>query len=105
MRNAEKRTENKETQLCTDGIKFVILIKFDCNSKYVPRAVLVNLEPNTMDSLRAGPFRQLFRPDNFIFGQSEAGNNWAKGHYTEGAELIGSVLIRQAYISVHSMAI
>ncbi|KAH8094421.1 hypothetical protein JL720_4422 [Aureococcus anophagefferens] len=36
--------------------------------------------------------RYLFRPDNFVFGQTGAGNNWAKGHYTEGAELIDSVL-------------
>merc|ERR1712139_580409 len=42
--------------------------------------------------VRAGPFGQLFRPDNFVFGQTGAGNNWAKGHYTEGAELIDSVL-------------
>ena len=27
-----------------------------------------------------------------ILGQSGAGNNWAKGHYTEGAELVDSVL-------------
>ena len=60
--------------------------------KYVPRAVLVDLEPGTMDSVRSGPFGQLFRPDNFVFGQSGAGNNWAKGHYTEGAELVDSVL-------------
>ncbi|KAG5510850.1 hypothetical protein JKF63_07931 [Porcisia hertigi] len=60
--------------------------------RYVPRAVLMDLEPGTMDSVRAGPYGQLFRPDNFIFGQSGAGNNWAKGHYTEGAELIDSVL-------------
>ena len=60
--------------------------------KYVPRAVLVDLEPGTMDSIRAGPYGRLFRPDNFIFGQSGAGNNWAKGHYTEGAELVDSVL-------------
>ncbi|XP_018645481.1 tubulin beta chain,putative [Schistosoma mansoni] len=60
--------------------------------KYVPRAILVDLEPGTMDSVRAGPFGQLFRPDNFVFGQSGAGNNWAKGHYTEGAELVDSVL-------------
>lgn len=45
-----------------------------------------------MDSVRSGPFGQLFRPDNFVFGQSGAGNNWAKGHYTEGAELVDSVL-------------
>ena len=36
--------------------------------------------------------KYLFRPDNFVFGQSGAGNNWAKGHYTEGAELVDSVL-------------
>jgi tubulin beta len=60
--------------------------------KYVPRAILVDLEPGTMDSVRAGEFGHLFRPDNFVFGQSGAGNNWAKGHYTEGAELVDNVL-------------
>lgn len=38
--------------------------------KYVPRAVLVDLEPGTMDSVKAGAFGQLFRPDNFVFGKS-----------------------------------
>jgi hypothetical protein len=32
-----------------------------------------------MDSVRSGPLGGLFRPDNFVFGQSGAGNNWAKG--------------------------
>ena len=45
-----------------------------------------------MDSVRSGAYGQIFRPDNFVFGQSGAGNNWAKGHYTEGAELVDSVL-------------
>uniref|UniRef100_A0A8C9M181 Tubulin beta-3 chain n=1 Tax=Piliocolobus tephrosceles TaxID=591936 RepID=A0A8C9M181_9PRIM len=35
--------------------------------KYVPRAILVDLEPGTMDSVRSGAFGHLFRPDNFIF--------------------------------------
>ena len=48
----------------------------------------MDLEPSVIDSLRTGPFGNLFRHDNCIFGQSGAGNNWAKGHYTEGAELI-----------------
>jgi tubulin beta len=61
--------------------------------RYVPRAVLMDLEPGTMDSVRAGPFGQLFRPDNFVFGQTGAGNNWAKGHYTEGAELLTQFLM------------
>uniref|UniRef100_A0A0N4ZUI9 Tubulin beta chain n=1 Tax=Parastrongyloides trichosuri TaxID=131310 RepID=A0A0N4ZUI9_PARTI len=60
--------------------------------KYVPRAVMVDLEPGTMDSIRSSTYGQLFRPDNFVFGQSGAGNNWAKGHYTEGAELVENVM-------------
>ena len=48
-------------------------------NRYVPRAVLVDLEPGTMDSVRSGPLGNLFRPDNFVFGQNGAGNNWAKG--------------------------
>jgi len=64
----------------------------EAQGRYVPRAVLVDLEPGVMDSVRAGPYGHLFRPDNFIFGQSGAGNNWAKGHYTEGAELMDNAL-------------
>ena len=45
-----------------------------------------------MDVVRGGLFGQNFRPDNFLFGQSGAGNNFAKGFLTEGAELIDSVL-------------
>ena len=37
--------------------------------KYVPRAVLVDLEPGTMDSVRAGPLGSLFKPDSFVFGE------------------------------------
>lgn len=45
-----------------------------------------------MDAVKCGPYGSLFRPDNFVFGQTGAGNNWAKGHYTEGAELVDSIL-------------
>ncbi|KAH0818991.1 hypothetical protein GEV33_003800 [Tenebrio molitor] len=60
--------------------------------RYVPRAVLVDLEAGTMDTVRSGPFGRLFAPDNFVFGREGAGNNWAKGHYTEGAELADTIL-------------
>ena len=60
--------------------------------RYVPRATLVDLEPGTLDVIKASPIGSLFKPDNFVFGASGAGNNWAKGHYTEGAELIDEVV-------------
>ncbi len=61
-----------------------VIVTQASGGKYVPRAILLDLEPGTMDSVRSGPYGQIFRPDNFVFGQSGAGNNWAKGHYTEG---------------------
>lgn len=72
---------------------FVLLaVTRTSGGKYVPRAILLDLEPGTMEAVRSGQYGQLFRPDNFVFGQSGAGNNWAKGHYTEGAELVDNVL-------------
>ncbi|XP_069141628.1 tubulin beta-1 chain-like [Argopecten irradians] len=60
--------------------------------RYVPRTVLVDLEPGTMDAIRSGPFGKIFPPDNFVFGQNGSGNNWTKGFYTEGAELVEQVM-------------
>lgn len=48
---------------------FIPLLFFPEGGKYVPRAILVDLEPGTMDSVRSGPFGQIFRPDNFVFGK------------------------------------
>lgn len=35
----------------------------------MPRAILLDLEPGTMDAVRSGVYGKLFRPDNFVFGQ------------------------------------
>ncbi|KIM57414.1 hypothetical protein SCLCIDRAFT_1219461 [Scleroderma citrinum Foug A] len=61
-------------------------------TKYVPRSVQIDLEAGVCNHIRAGVLGKLFRPDTFFTGDSGAGNNWAKGYYTEGAELIDSVL-------------
>eukprot|EP00484_Ammonia_sp_Unknown_P000976 CAMPEP_0197020316 /NCGR_PEP_ID=MMETSP1384-20130603/1088_1 /TAXON_ID=29189 /ORGANISM="Ammonia sp." /LENGTH=463 /DNA_ID=CAMNT_0042447921 /DNA_START=109 /DNA_END=1500 /DNA_ORIENTATION=+ len=60
--------------------------------RFVPRACLVDLEPGTIDVIKASAMGALFKPDNMCFGASGAGNNWAKGHYTEGAELVGEAM-------------
>merc|ERR1719161_2168955 len=64
----------------------------ETGERWVPPACLVDLEPGTVDVIKASPVGTLFKPDNFVFGASGAGNNWAKGHYTEGAELIEEAL-------------
>jgi tubulin beta len=83
-----KYVGDNENQLKRIGVYF----NEGQEGRYVPRAVLTDLEPGTMDSIRGGTYGALFRPDNFVFGQSGAGNNWAKGHYTEGAELVDSIM-------------
>jgi tubulin beta len=45
-----------------------------------------------MDSARSGPYGQIFRPDNFVFGRQGSGNNFAKGMYTDGAELADTIM-------------
>jgi tubulin beta len=60
--------------------------------KYVPRALLVDLEPGVLNDIKSGHLGTFFRPENMIHAANGAGNNWAKGHYTEGSELVESVL-------------
>lgn len=62
------------------------------NAKYVPRSIQVDLEPGVLDLVRSGPHANLFRPDTFVHAESGAGNVWAKGYYTEGAELADTVM-------------
>jgi len=56
-------------------------------NRYVPRACLIDLEPGTVDIIKASPLGKLYKPDNFVVGTQGTANNWAKGHYTEGAEV------------------
>ncbi|KAI4895349.1 hypothetical protein NFI96_012438 [Prochilodus magdalenae] len=62
--------------------------------KHVPRAVFVDLEPTVIDEVRSGTYRQLFHPEQLITGKEDAANNYARGHYTIGKELIDLVLDR-----------
>ncbi|KAH8831875.1 beta-tubulin 2 [Flagelloscypha sp. PMI_526] len=60
--------------------------------RYVPRSIQIDLENGVTDRVKSGPIGGMFAPDTFITGVSGAGNNWAKGFYTEGAELIDTIL-------------
>jgi len=63
------------------------------NSKFVPRAICVDLEPGTIDALKASSIGPLLRNDNLKFAHSGAGNVWAKGfHGEEGLELLTETL-------------
>jgi len=62
--------------------------------KHVPRCVMVDLEPTVIDEVRTGTYRQLFHPEQLISGKEDAANNFARGHYTIGKEIVDLVLDR-----------
>lgn len=46
------------------------------------------------DEVRSGTYKQLFHPEQLITGKEDAANNYARGHYTVGKELVDIVLER-----------
>ncbi|KAL1075394.1 hypothetical protein V6Z11_D11G359700 [Gossypium hirsutum] len=64
------------------------------SGKYVPRALFIDLEPTVMDEVRAGTYRQLFHPQQLISGKEDAANNFARGHYTAGRDIVEVCLDR-----------
>ena len=70
------------------------------SGKHVPRAVFVDLEPTVIDETRMGTYRQLYHPEQLINGKEDAANNYARGHYTIGKEVVDLVLDRIRSVSI-----
>ncbi|KAJ1531015.1 hypothetical protein ONE63_005847 [Megalurothrips usitatus] len=62
--------------------------------KHVPRAILVDLEPTVIGEIRSGQYRSLYHPEQLMTGKEDAANNYARGHYTVGKEIVDLVLDR-----------
>ncbi|CED82269.1 gamma tubulin [Phaffia rhodozyma] len=67
----------------TEGVdrKDVFFYQAD-DEHYIPRAILIDLEPRVINTIKSSPFAGLYNPEN-IFMDKEgggAGNNWAMGH-------------------------
>jgi tubulin alpha len=64
------------------------------SGKHVPRCIYVDLEPTVVDEVRTGAYRSLFHPEQLITGKEDAANNYARGHYTIGKEIVDLCLDR-----------
>ncbi|QRV89600.1 Tubulin/FtsZ family, GTPase domain [Ceratobasidium sp. AG-Ba] len=49
---------------------------------YIPRAILVDLEPRVINAIQTGAYRDLYNPENIFLSKDGggAGNNWANGY-------------------------
>merc|ERR1711997_1119593 len=53
--------------------------------------ITVDLEPTVVDDVRTGPYSQMFHPEFLLNGKEDAANNFARGHYTVGKEILDQV--------------
>jgi len=57
----------------------------------VPRALMIDLEPTVIDDLKKSDIGALFQEDFLLEAKEDAANNFARGHYTVGKELMDTV--------------
>lgn len=52
------------------------------------------------DQVRVGKYKELFHPEQLISGKEDAANNYARGHYTVGKDMVDRVMerVRKAVI-------
>ncbi|VCX38108.1 unnamed protein product [Gulo gulo] len=51
----------------------------------------MDLDPAVIDGIRAGQHRSLFYPEQLVSGKEDAANNYARGRYSVGSEIIDLV--------------
>ncbi|XP_038077678.1 tubulin alpha chain-like [Patiria miniata] len=90
---------DKTVGACTDA--FNTFFSETSGGQHNPRAIMVDLEPTVIDEVRTGTYRQLFHPEQLITGKEGAANNYARGHYSVGKELIDQVLDRIRKLADH----
>mmetsp|Transcript_18685 Transcript_18685/g.45010 ORF Transcript_18685/g.45010 Transcript_18685/m.45010 type:complete len:516 (+) Transcript_18685:14-1561(+) len=61
-------------------------------SRWVPRAILVDLNMQDLQQITADDLGNLYRPDNIIGNDEGAANCYAKAFHTEGPDLADAVL-------------
>ncbi len=62
------------------------------DGKYVPRAVLVDLEPGVIARIESGDMSQLFDEGSIVRKIPGAANNWARGYNVEGERVIDQIM-------------
>lgn len=76
----EAEKENNRTGLYTDDRKEIFFYQAD-DEHYVPRALLIDLEPRVINQIQTGPCSDLYNSENIFISKEGggAGNNWARG--------------------------
>jgi tubulin alpha len=70
---------------------FLVFYEETGGGQFVPRNISVDLEPNVIDDVKNSKYSAMFHPEFLLSGKEDAANNFARGHYTVGKEIIDKV--------------
>merc|ERR1712154_333052 len=59
--------------------------------QYVPRNLMIDLEPNVIDDVKNSEYAKIFDSNFLLSGKEDAANNFARGHYTVGKEMMNII--------------
>jgi hypothetical protein len=62
-----------------DDRKDVFFYQAD-DDHYIPRALLLDLEPGVIKTIKSSPFSNIYNPENIFYQADGAGNSWATGY-------------------------
>merc|ERR1719317_1651156 len=57
----------------------------------IPRNLFIDLESSCIQQIKKAPMGKQFYDEYYIFGKEDAANNFARGHYTVGKEIMDQV--------------
>ncbi len=77
-----------------NAIGNILWNRSSCIISHLPFCFKSPIKCLVADEIRNGIYRQLFHPEQLITGKEDAANNYARGHYTIGKEIIDLVLDR-----------
>jgi len=69
-----------------------VYFKESMTGRYIPRCILIDMSPESLDLARQSDIGTMFNPDGFINGVMGAGNNYARAYHGEGKILAQHVM-------------
>ncbi|VDD81484.1 unnamed protein product [Mesocestoides corti] len=60
----------------------------EVRGRYIPRAILVDLEPTVIDEIRVGPYKQMWNRNALLTGKEDAAGNYARAYVNIGKEML-----------------
>ncbi|XP_063231117.1 tubulin alpha-8 chain-like isoform X2 [Bacillus rossius redtenbacheri] len=89
----------EDKKACLADSCFDTFFSESAGGKMTPRAIMIDLEPTVIDEVRTSAYKLLHHPENLISGREDAANNYARGFYTIGKDVIAQTMDRVRKLS------